>query len=178
MSVMYTKADQETLEMISEVMNQYHGGLRDSEVTVQCLMASAAVDANGDSLGHAIMAGGYPALATVRIIPIKQRAAGFADAEIILDADNWEVSSERERRALIDHELHHLMLKVDEKGHAIRDDQGRPKFTMRKHDIQVGWFNLIANRHGEASVEVRQFREMMDSSEFKQCYFAGMEPVY
>jgi len=40
---------------------------------------------------------------------------------------------------------------------------------MRKHDHQFGWFDAVAQRHGEASPEVRQARVLMESS--GQLYF-------
>ena len=30
----------------------------------------------------------------------------------------------------------------------MRDDLGRPKLTLRAHDLQFGWFNVIVERHG------------------------------
>lgn len=35
-----------------------------------------------------------------------------------------------------------------------RDDIERPKLKMRKHDFHWGGFDVIADRHGEDSVEV------------------------
>jgi hypothetical protein len=49
------------------------------------------------------------------------------------------------------------------------DAVGRPKLLMRKHDHQFGWFDEVAQRHGEASPEVRQARVLMESS--GQLYF-------
>jgi hypothetical protein len=117
---------------------------------------------------------GYPAGAVVRITPLKDRALGMADATIVVDRCRWLALSPRQRDALIDHELTHLEVKTDEEQGAkdpvpVFDASGRPKLVMRRHDHQFGWFDEVAQRHGEASPEVRQARVLMESS--GQLYF-------
>ena len=55
-------------------------------------------------------------------------------------------------------------------GAVLRDEAVRPRLRCLKHDWQFGWFDLIARRHGEHSLEVRQAREMLNSITFRQCY--------
>jgi hypothetical protein len=118
---------------------------------------------------------GYPAGAVVRITPLKDRALGIADAQIVIDRAGWLALSQRQRDALVDHELTHLTRKVDkETGEMLIDILDRPKLVMRKHDHQHGWFDEIAQRHGEASPEVRQARRLIESS--GQLYF-DFEPT-
>lgn len=117
---------------------------------------------------------GYAAGAVVRITPLKDRALGMADATIVVDRAGWLALSQRQRAALIDHELTHLAVKTEEEEGAkdpvpVFDALGRPKLLMRKHDHQFGWFDEVAQRHGEASPEVRQARVLMESS--GQLYF-------
>lgn len=113
---------------------------------------------------------GYPAGAVVRITPVKDRALGMADATIVIDRAGWLALSGRQRDALIDHELTHLARKIDkETGEVVFDVLERPKLQMRKHDHQFGWFDEVAQRHGQASAEVRQARRLMESS--GQLYF-------
>jgi hypothetical protein len=45
----------------------------------------------------------------------------------------------------------------------IRDDLKRPKLKLRKHDVEVGWFAIVAGRHGSASLEIEQAKAVMDS---------------
>ena len=121
---------------------------------------------------------GYPAGAVVRITPLKDRSLGMADATIVVDRATWTTLSQRQRDALIDHELTHLEVKTDEEEGAkdrvpLYDACGRPKLVMRRHDHQFGWFDEVAQRHGEASPEVRQARVLMESS--GQLYF-NFEP--
>jgi hypothetical protein len=123
-----------------------------------------------DSSESVLKHGGYPAAAVVRITPLKDRAQGFADASIVVDRAGWLALSQLQRNALIDHELTHLTRKLDkDSGEMVCDVLGRPKLAMRRHDRQFGWFDEVAQRHGQASPEVRQARVLMESS--GQIYF-------
>jgi hypothetical protein len=43
-----------------------------------------------------------------------------------------------------------------------RDDAGRPKLKIRKHDHHHGWFDSIVERHGESSPEWRSWEAFED----------------
>jgi Putative phage metallopeptidase len=119
---------------------------------------------------HVLKHHGYPAGAVVRITPLRDRAQGLADASIIIDRASWLALSQPQREALIDHELTHLTRVLDEETEQPKSDVlGRPKLAMRQHDHQFGWFDEIAQRHGDASPEVRQAKLLMESS--GQLYF-------
>lgn len=142
-------------ELVDQVMAKYHGPLTEAKVTVGLLMAWPS----GNSL-DAVKLHGYPCAAVARIIPYKQRVKGSEDTEITFDAVRWKELNEDERVALIDHELTHFELARDKKGRLKTDDLGRPKLKTRLHDVQAGWFIAIAQRHGPASFEVKQAREI------------------
>jgi hypothetical protein len=75
-----------------------------------------------------------------------------------------EPGGEARMRALIDHELYHLIAQLDEDtGHTKKDDQGRPLFKMRKHDWTFAGFRAVAQRHGRTSQEVIQARQLHDA---------------
>ena len=79
---------------------------------------------------------------------------------------------------MLDHELHHMEVKLDEEGVVIRDDLKRPKLKLRKHDVEVGWFALVAGRHGSNSLEIEQAKRVMDS--YGQLFWPeidGQEPL-
>lgn len=97
-------------------------------------------------------------------------ALGVADATIVICRPTWVTLSQRQRDALIDHELTHLERATDKEDGTFQVDAvNRPKLKMRRHDHQFGWFDEVAQRHGEASPEVRQARRLMESS--GQLYF-------
>jgi len=146
----YDKADEQTIALINEILNEYHPELASAEVTIEAMMAY------DDKGGFPVKHGGYPALAVIKISSLKNRVKGFADAEITIDAENFKSMSEPQRRALIDHELTHLVVATDKEGVIKTDDCNRPKLKIRKHDYQMGWFTEIAKRHGSNSPEVYQ----------------------
>lgn len=57
------------------------------------------------------------------------------------------------------------------------DAQGRPALKMRMHDREFGWFDEIARRHREHSIEIRQSTRLVE--DVGQLYFgfaAGKVP--
>lgn len=159
MPTTYTKS--EDMTYLDDMLGLYHPELRDAGVTFDVLFARAARNEDGDVDGPAVKHGGYPVLAMVKIVNLKDRAKGNADVEIVIDEDNWETMNDEQRNALIDHELEHceLQLEMTQDGaEAVvkRDDLGRPKLKMRLHDRQFGWFDVCAERHGVNSAEAQQ----------------------
>jgi len=147
----YERADGSVLAVVDAVLRKYHGEVAETEPVIDVLMARNAE--GGPAVTHA----GYPAQAKIRVVGLKERAAGRGDVEILIDEANWDDLTGPQREALVDHELYHVERSIDRKtGRLKRDDLGRPKFKLRKHDWQFGWFNAVAQRHGEASAEVRQ----------------------
>ncbi len=86
---------------------------------------------------------------------LKERALGHGDVEISLDGDWWETANEPQRLALLDHELYHIVVTED------TDDCERPIIKLRDHDFEVGWFRVIAERHGRNSGECAQAAKVM-----------------
>lgn len=157
----------DVFDCIEKIRGLHHEGLEG--VTISALFAF-----DSEESIHVLKHQGYDAGAVARITPLKDRALGVADAQIIVDRVGWLALSQRQRDALIDHELTHLVVKTDEEEGAkdpvpLFDVLGRPKLLMRKHDHQFGWFDEVAQRHGQASAEVRQARVLMEST--GQLYF-------
>jgi len=159
----YERASEDVKEMANGILFEFasHEPLIKAGVTIDFLFASPNYDEQtGEPIGDAIMLHGQKALGVCRKIQLKDRAKGMADAEITLDKPWWDEASPEERRALLDHELHHIAIKIDKRG-LVKDDLGRPVIQLRKHDVQIGWFKDVAARHGDSSVERRQARQIM-----------------
>lgn len=129
-------------------MARYHPLLADAGVTVGALLV-------GGGLTHH----GYAAMAVVRLNSLKERTQGKPDVHLDLDAD-WHLLSRERRVALIDHELEHIRLVYETRkkspgfGQPRRDDRGRPKLRLLRHDLVVGGFAAVIERHGENALEV------------------------
>lgn len=152
----YSQASEDVMRIIERVRIEYYSPDLDG-VTVAALFVYD-LEASEPVLTH----GGYPAQAVCRITPVRDRALGVADAVIVIDRSNWLMLTQNQREALIDHELHHLERVVDEDTELPKIDAvDRPKLAIRKHDHQFGWFDVIAERHGDASPEVRQAKQLI-----------------
>ncbi len=175
----YTKCNKQVEKMALEIMEQFetHQPLIDAGVTIDYVFAYARRDDGGNIIGEAIKHHGVKALGLCRKIKLKDRALGRADAEITLDGDWWATAPEPQQRALLDHELHHISVEIDSRG-LVRDDLQRPVIHLRKHDIEVGWFNVIAARHQLNSQERIQARKIIaENGQYYWPEFTGELPA-
>lgn len=155
----FKRADNSVRDMAMELIDQFHETLKDNSVKIDFVFAYPDFDeTTGEPINNALQKNGVRALGIARKLPAKDRAMGRADAEISLDGHWWQNAEEGERKALLDHELHHLVATAD------RDDMGRPIIKMRKHDYEIGMFHVIAQRHGRASQEVKYAAVMLENS--------------
>ena len=171
MPTTYEEAGPSVVMFALEVMKKYHGGLHDMQCTVEILMASPPCDENGDATGPALKHHGRCARALIRSTKPDERALRRCDIHIKIDKNFWEESTEAVREALLDHELSHLVPRLDKKtGTAKRDDFDRPLFAAVDHDYEVGWFYSVARRHGLDSIEYRQLQEFLNSYAYRDCF--------
>jgi hypothetical protein len=137
----------------------------DAKVNIEFLFAHGERDPETDAIvSDAITLRGFRALGTCRKTNSEERAAGRGDAVVMLDADWWEEADEAAQRALLDHQLFHIDVCHDEDGIVIKDKGGRPRLRMRKHDVELGFFKLVAERNGVHSQECKLAKIIMDHS--------------
>ena len=156
----FQKCDETVLEMAKATLCEFetHKPIIDRGVRIDFLFAYGDRDeTTGERTTDALKKNGVRALGICRKVSLKDRAKGMGDAEITLDHDHWSEVDEAEQRALLDHELHHIVVTADS------DDLGRPVIKLRKHDFEVGWFAPIAQRHGAHSVERQQAKIAFDT---------------
>lgn len=154
----YERADKEATALLRVIMKDHHPELAERQVTVDLLFAYGPVNEAGQKVGPAIKHHGFEAAGVCRITNLKDRAKGLADAEIVVDGDRWPNWGLARRRALLDHELTHLDVSLED------DDLKRPKLRLRKHDFQFGWFAAVAERWGADSFEVEQATGIVQST--------------
>lgn len=161
----YQKADKTVEKLCQELIEKYDTNKPlDDQVIIDLVFAYGDRDDAGIQTGYALKKNGVPAYGQTRILPLKDRVMGRGDVEILLDADHWEKAGADEQAAILDHELHHIALDADKFGNIKFDDINRPKLKLRKHDVEFGWFSVIAHRHGRASIEQQQAKAVMDKA--------------
>lgn len=172
----FQRCDKTIDELAATILTQYetHKPLVAIGVKIDYVFAFPDYNDKGLPLNDALTKNGIKALGICRKISLKDRALGRGDVEISLDGDWWQNASGDEQAALLDHELHHVSVKADSAGNAQYDDLGRPLIKLRKHDVEVGWFSLIAERHGIASQERIQAKRIMDTE--GQFYWPDIAP--
>lgn len=87
------------------------------------------------------------------------------DFVILLNKDFWthpKVTA-LQRRALLDHELCHAAIKLDENGEPQLDDRDRVVYRTRKHDIEE--FASIADRYGCYKKDLEAFAQALNRAE-------------
>lgn len=157
MGITYERASDETQRLINRVLIEHHGELHDAGVRIDALMA-CKIDRETGEQSQALKDRNYPIAAKIQVTSYADRVRGIADAKLTIDAYAWSRLPETRREALIDHELEHLDVVIDKEGQIKRDDLGRPKLKIRPHDFELGWFTAVAERHGEAAIEVREIQ--------------------
>lgn len=168
MATTYELCGPEVTSLLAIVKSQHQKALEDAGVTIDAMFA----DAKGEP---AIKVRGYPAAAKISVTSLQDRVRGIADAKLLIDREAWSRLSESRRIALLDHELEHLDPVIDALG-LVLDDLGRPKLRMRPHDFEMGFFESVYKRHGEASMENAAISEFQDRYGRQLLLFAGREP--
>lgn len=173
----FEKCGQDVADLAQELLRKYepHKPLVQLEVKIDFVFAFADTNEAGVEVNNALSKNGIKALGITRKISLKDRVLGRGDAEIALDGGWWQKASGDEQAALLDHELHHISVKSDKNGNVKYDDIGRPEIQLRKHDVEVGWFKCIAERHGDASMERHQAKAIMDN--IGQYFWPGIAPT-
>ena len=166
----YQKADDVLLDLIDETISRYHPDLLACELDVTAIFAMPNRNDDGEIVRPAISVRGYQALATIKQLSLKDRVAGRGDVELLVDGEAWSKMTKKRRIALLDHEFFHLEVQRDADNQVKSDDIGRPLFKMRKHDIQIGWFDAIVQRHGDYSQEAIQAKDLFEGARH-QLYF-------
>src|SRR5438067_2592834 len=95
------------------------------------------------------------------------RELAVYDFIILLRESFWidPLVTDAQRRALLDHELCHAAVKLDEHGEPVEDERGRVVYRVRKHDIEE--FTEIVERHGTYKRDLETFATALDRARHK-----------
>lgn len=152
----FEKAPDDVKERAEALIEKFHPDLHAQDVEIAYVFAHGKRDKDGALVGAALRLHGNQCSGIARILGGKDRALRKVDVEISLDADRWPSMPDKQKDALLDHELQHFEVKRNGKGEVVYDEYDRPRIGLRKHDYDFGWFTCIAIRHGADSFECQQ----------------------
>lgn len=152
----YAMAEAEVRELCQELITAFHPDMDSADVKVDLLMAFR--DPEGEE--PALSKDKNRILGLSKTIGLKDRVKGMGDCEVILDGDAWQSLTLKEKSALLDHQLEHFEVKRDKDGSFVFDDINRPVLKIRPHDRVMRFFDTVASRHREHSIEADQLRSM------------------
>ena len=187
MSTTYERAPNAIQAMVDRALEQYHPDLAKVHVSVDTIIVSRFDKIPGGEDGdteavHAMKRSGYPIDAKIGVTSLQDRARGIGDAKLMIDGLEWNKATDRQRAALIDHELEHLDLiplkptkKEPNRSGPKFDDLSRPCLRIRPHDWQLAGFKDVAERHGQHSHEALQFANFR--AEYAQLNLFGAPDV-
>lgn len=167
MAKSFSECGREVQQLAEKIIEKYHPDIQEYSVTIAYTFANSSTDA--PALTH----GGNQAAALCRINNEQERLEGLTDVSISICESTWDELDDDSRSALLDHELHHIVVAKDDTGSAKLDGCGRPKIKLRKHDIVIGGFHAIVKRHGIAAIEAQQVRDA--ARKFRQAEFTFMD---
>lgn len=102
------------------------------------------------------------------------RELGAYDLAIFLNYTAWVMFEEPQRRALLDYELCHCAVTMDEvTGEPKQDERGRPVYRTRKHDVTE--FRDVVRRHGLWTQDLADFARTLMARQDRAPLFDAAE---
>lgn len=172
MPITFDDADDDLLEQVNAVLDEFHPDLKDADLRVAILMAHGDDD---DDDGPAIVRGGREHEAIIEPVPYKWRCLGCPDVLVTIDAGKWEDLTDAQRDALLDGMFQSIRIKTTKDGIRAEDDRGRPKLEKRQPDWHLDGFITVAQRHGDSSPEARAFRDAVTRGATRQLFMPWVE---
>lgn len=77
------------------------------------------------------------------------------DFIVLVNHQAWQDLDDRQRVALLDHELAHCAVSVDDEGEVKQDENGRTVYRIRKHDLEE--FRDVVQRNGLYKADLEAF---------------------
>ncbi len=99
------------------------------------------------------------------------------DFVILLRQEFWldPLTTDLQRRALLDHELEHASVKLDDHGDPVLNERGRVVYRIRKHDLEE--FSAIADRYGCWKKDLEHFATVLERARSRPREYVGYTRV-
>jgi len=157
----YSLPEDSVLEVLDEAMMKYHQALKKDNIRFGVIMVTSE-DKDGEPDGKPALksSSGHAAAAQVSLVSPKDRLTKKYEVEILIDSFVWDEMTPEKRLAVLDHELTHVELVKGDAGATKVDVYGCPKLKLIPDQFHLWGFLEIAQRHGLASSEVLNMRDM------------------
>lgn len=148
----------EVAKIADELILKHHDHLNRVDVTIKCLFRHPAAKSHGRVVyGKAGKVGGRSAYLVALEHDVRVDEGEPVDFFVIEIAhEPWQGLTESQRRALVDHELCHLDVELD-------DISGDRKLGTRGHDLEE--FREVVQRHGLWQPSVAKFTEVAKAAQ-------------
>lgn len=89
-------------------------------------------------------------------VKVDDRNHVYSGKDVLIEVgrDVWDQLDPELREVLIDHELSHIGVDLDEKGSTILTANGRPRVFIKPHDIEE--FSIVLDRYGDTHKRFRK----------------------
>jgi len=151
-------ANQATEDLCADIVQLYHPDLETTGATFDIVFALRDPESESDK--PTLSVAGKRVYGISKPHGLKERVMGLKDAEILLDGDVWPEISADIKRALLDRHLQYFEVKRNKEGEFVMDDLNRPILTLRKPDRVYEWFDAVADRHRQNSIEGMEARNL------------------
>jgi hypothetical protein len=141
--------DPEPYRLMDELRRKYHRDIEEARIALAWRKALKP-----DIDGHLVLG------KCVKASDLQRELAEW-DFVILLNQEVWSAPEfdDARRRALLDHELCHAQVSVDESGEERVDERGRKVWRTCKHDVEE--FQAVIERHGCYKGELEKFAEAL-----------------
>lgn len=154
----YKIADAEVDKRLRSLRKKHHPMLDKARVRLEAFF----VTTDGED-GASLRYKGSPTSCKTEILSQVNRVGSKADARILIDKIDWDNATAPQRDAMLDRALTFLKVKQKEET-IVLDGNDRPKLELRVPDRVFAWFDVVAARHGEASLEVQEAKQVIDNA--------------
>lgn len=152
---------------IKRLLNKHHDDLARSRARIDAIF----VTTDGED-GAPVKEKGIVSVVSPTIVPARYRGGMKADAVLLIDKEAFDELPVKQQDAWLDHGLQHLQPSMKEDTVAT-DGNERPKLRLRAHDVTLGFFSVIAQRHGDNSPEVMAAKALVEHS--KDVFLPGLD---
>lgn len=147
----YQTAGELETAFLQRVIKTFHKELVDAKVVVSMQFVESPDGA------PSVKVRGFECFGKVVTPSADYRAAGSPDMRLVIDRAKWDNATVDEQEAALDSLLEQREVCTTEKGEILRDKAGHPKLKKRKPDVFVEGYARVAEEHGNAAIECKQF---------------------